>query len=228
MHNETPKGECMKHHARTVGLLGVLFASVAAAQATTTLTINGRAVTLSTVTVGGKTYVSLDQLRTALNAPGGANQQVALEGCRNEWLFNGIWRMRVTGVTPIKDDGRGGWPGWGVTVEWRNGTSAVVNLSKTGIEKGTGLAFTNGDTWANSEGSAWVDAIFKDIVQGAANIYQYRFWLPDAGNKSAPLPTPDKLVITVDPNQLRNWPSLSAIRYATNNPSFRVNLRCSK
>ncbi|PYE54121.1 hypothetical protein [Deinococcus yavapaiensis] len=217
----------MKYHVRTFGLLAVLLASVAAAQSTT-VTINGRAVTLGTVTVGGKTYVSLDQLRAALNAPGGANQQTALEGCRNEWLFNGIWRMRVTGVTPITDAGRGGWPGIGVTVEWRNGTASVINLSKTGIEKGTSVAFANGDTWNVSQGSSWVDAVFKDLPQGAANIMQYKFWLPDSGNKSAPLPTPDKLVVTVDPNQLRNWPSLGNIRYTAANPSFRVNLRCTK
>lgn len=213
---------------RTLAVLLALTAAPAALAAKTNVVLNGQTHSLDTVVVNGQTYVNLKQLQAALAAPGGANQRVALEGCRNEWLFNGIWRMRVTKVEPIGDPGRNNWPGWGVTVEWRNGTAQTVTLGKTGVEKGTAVAFADGNTWANSEGTAWVDAVFKDVVQGATNTFTYRFWLPDGGDRNAALPAPQKLVITVDPNELKNWSVGRLVKYATPNPSFRVNLACAK
>lgn len=210
-----------------VALVPLCLASALAAKVN--VTIGGQSVALDAVTVGGKTYVSLDGLKQALAAQGGADQRASLEGCVNEWLFNGIWRMRVTGVEAIQDPGRGGAPGWGVTVEFRNGTKNVINLSKTGVEKGTSLALRSGNTLANSEGSAWVDAIFKDVPQAAAHVFRYNFWHPDgttAAQASATVPA--KLIVQVDPNQLKNWVATKTLKYTVPNPSFRVDLTCRK
>ena len=213
---------------RTLVTLATLCLTTALA-AKVNVTIGGQSVALDAVTVGGKTYVSLDGLKAALAAQGGADQRASLEGCLNEWLFNGIWRLRVTKVEPIQDPGRGGAPGWGVTVEFRNGTKNVINLSKTGVEKGTSLALRDGNTLANSEGSAWVDAIFKDVPQAAAHVFRYNFWLPDGTTaQQAAATEPAKLIVQVDPNQLRNWRATKDLKYSTPNPSFRVNLTCRK
>lgn len=213
---------------RTLMLLAALSLGSGLAQKVN-VTLNGQAVALDSVTVGGKTYVSLDQLRAALAVPGGANQRVSVEGCVNEWLFNGLWRMRVTKVEPIADPGRGGAPGWGVTVEWRNGTTTTFSLSKTGIEGGTSLALQDGNILANSQGSAWVDAVMKAVPQGAANIYRYSFWLPDGSSPDALKSNlPAKLLVEVKPGQLQNWSETRTLRYPIANPSFRVNLGCSK
>ncbi|SMB82690.1 hypothetical protein [Deinococcus hopiensis] len=213
---------------RTISLFTLLLCTASAQTPQTTLTLNGQSVSLSTVTVSGKAYVSLDQLRAALNAAGGANALGSQEGCRGQWLFNGIWRMKVTDVTALRDDSRGGHPGWGVTVEFRNGTKEALSLYHTGLEKGTSLALTTGDTWARADSSAWADMLFKKVPQGAGSVFQYRFWAPDSTDKKAAPPQPDKLVITVDPGQLKNHNLVGKVSYTTPNPSFRVNLRCSK
>ena len=48
-------------------------------------------------------------------------QSVTRQGCMNQWLFNGVWRVRITKVEPIMDGAHQ--TGWLVTETWRNGTS---------------------------------------------------------------------------------------------------------
>ncbi len=48
-------------------------------------------------------------------------QTNARTGCLNQWLFNGVWRAKVTKVEPIMDGAKQ--TGWQVTEVWRNGTS---------------------------------------------------------------------------------------------------------
>jgi hypothetical protein len=69
---------------------------------------------------------------TPTPAPGGAKQRQAVEGCLNQWLFDGIWRFRVTKVAPINPDGMR--PGYGVAVEVRNGTHATLTPVFTGAD----------------------------------------------------------------------------------------------
>jgi len=60
----------------------------------------------------------------AANAEGGSNQIVATEGCLNQWMSNGIWKMRVTAFSPSPPDAK---PedqnGWRVTQTWVNATN---------------------------------------------------------------------------------------------------------
>lgn len=48
-------------------------------------------------------------------------QSNASTGCMNQWLFNGIWRAKITKVEPIMDGAQQ--TGWRVTQTWRNGTT---------------------------------------------------------------------------------------------------------
>jgi hypothetical protein len=43
------------------------------------------------------------------------------EGCMDQWLFNGLWRVEVTKVEPYVNGGQQ--TGWQVTEVWRNGTT---------------------------------------------------------------------------------------------------------
>ena len=56
---------------------------------------------------GGKAVAAAPGTTTAASTPnngaGGANQKASVTGCVNEWLFNGVWRMRVTKVEPVTD-----------------------------------------------------------------------------------------------------------------------------
>src|SRR5690242_2847288 len=48
----------------------------------------------------------------------------ARTGCMNQWLFNGIWRVRVTKVEPLMNGSQQA--GWQVTQTWRNGTATPI------------------------------------------------------------------------------------------------------
>lgn len=48
-------------------------------------------------------------------------QSSSRQGCINQWLFNGVWRAKVTKVEPVMDGSKQ--TGWQVTQVWRNGTS---------------------------------------------------------------------------------------------------------
>jgi hypothetical protein len=49
------------------------------------------------------------------------------QGCMNQWLFNGVWRVRVTAVEPYMSGTQQ--MGWQVTELWRNGTSGETSPS---------------------------------------------------------------------------------------------------
>src|ERR1700681_1112325 len=43
------------------------------------------------------------------------------EACMNQWVFNGVWRVKATKVEPFMDGTQQ--VGWQVTESWRNGTT---------------------------------------------------------------------------------------------------------
>ena len=79
--------------------------------------------------------------------PRSAHAQPALpaarDGCANQWMFNGLWRVRVIKVDPLMDGGRQS--GWLVTEQWRNGTDRKLAPFDT-FAKEQVLALANGST----------------------------------------------------------------------------------
>ncbi|GGR91563.1 hypothetical protein [Deinococcus sedimenti] len=212
----------------TISLTAV---STAAAQKTT-LTIGGKPTTLDTVKVGGRTYVALDQLQKALTAAGGSNQLGAAEGCLNEWLFNGTWRLRVTAIKYVPDDRNGNYYGWVATTEIRNGGKQLLNLSNTGIEYGVSLALKDGST--KELGLSGITSAFKtrtDLPPGAGLVMDLPFsWQGGTPtNEQLQANPPVKLIVPVDVTALRRGGSTlyKTVNYAKD-PSFRVNLTCKK
>jgi hypothetical protein len=64
-------------------------------------------------------FAALFCLAAPLGGPvAAAADATSQEGCKNQWLFNGVWRVQVTDVQPYAD---GGQTGWQVTEVWRNG-----------------------------------------------------------------------------------------------------------
>ncbi|MBV8172021.1 MAG: hypothetical protein JO219_08835, partial [Candidatus Eremiobacteraeota bacterium] len=60
----------------------------------------------------------------SLAALGGSSSRadnLTQEGCMNQWLFNGLWRVEVTAVEPYMNGSQQ--TGWQITEVWRNGTN---------------------------------------------------------------------------------------------------------
>jgi hypothetical protein len=154
--------------------------------------------------------------RAATPPPGGANQRVSVEGCQNQWLFDGVWRVRVTNVSPTGTD---------ATLEVRNGTKEAMAPPDGGFAKvngqGIDMAFDDGsvqglDLNATQE-SYRTELSYKKLPPGGSAKTTLHFAAPS--NASA---KPLKLLIAVDPA------ANSYVHYPTKDPSFRVRLNCTK
>jgi hypothetical protein len=80
------------------------------------------------------------------------------EGCMNQWLFNGVWRVKVTDVEPYMSGTQQ--VGWQVTEVWRNGTSGETSpgdalLKDQSLQLGNGV-ITALETTAGSMSQAIV------------------------------------------------------------------------
>lgn len=165
---------------------------------------------------------------TPTPAPGGATQRRAVEGGLNQWLFDGIWRFRVTKVEPINPDGLR--PGYGVAVEVRNGAHATLTPVFAGADaQGMQLQLDDGNTLdAKATTAAALIAqkiTYKELIQAAGVSVQLQF-LGEVMAKPESLKKPLKLVFPIDPKPERAHPNLP--QYAAGDPSFRVDLTCDK
>ena len=198
------------------------------------LTINGKANPGKAMVVNGQNYVPVSALRDlgitasvagdtlSLSSPvaGGANQRASVEGCMNEFLFNGIWRMQVTKVEPGEAFGQ---KVWVITAELRNGANRTLDPGQTGWVDSSGLtiAFADGSTTgiqASAISREYENQVrSKQVAQGAAISYQFKFESP----KAEP---PTKMLVQIDPARLQKL----GVSYNTPDPSFRFKLDCSK
>ncbi len=216
-----------------VGVLGVVLAQ--AVQRQLNLVINGQAQSSKAIVVGGQTYVPVSALRAlgvtasvsgntvslSGSPAGGADQRASLEGCLNEWLFNGIWRARATKVEQADLNGL---KAWAVTLEVRNATTKTLEAWNAGFKDLTSLtlAFADGATVSIDSGALgrdYNDKIYNAVVpQGAAVTAQLNF----PQNRTD---APTKLLIEMDTTRIGPKYSLA---FATPNPSLRFKLDCAR
>ncbi len=200
----------------SVVAVAVLGFALAQAVKQVSVTLAGKALKLDSVVVGGKTYVSLEQLKKALPNPvGGANQVAAASGCLNEMLFNGAWRFRVQKLEFSAAEG-----GWVVTVELRNGMNRVAyayNNGANGLAEDLFLIFDNGNTVAVSGNNQVQDIlVLKSLAPGASAVAKLVF----SAESDAPKPT--KFLWAMSQSNNNDKAPLSK------EPAFRVDLTCQK
>ena len=208
--------------------------------------VNGQVAPDQAIVVGGKTYVPLSALKllgvqtslrgntltlgtqaTLATAPGGTNQRASLEGCIGETLFNGVWRFTTKKVEAIGADvGLG--PGWGVTVELRNGTTTKTSLLDTGLTS-IDLIQLDGNTFVFEERTAEEPFLYKAVTQAGGVTYQLRFHVQDARAEASSVTRPVKLNVQIDPKRLTaGYLIAGKVAYSTPTPSFWVKLECQK
>jgi hypothetical protein len=211
------------------GLL--LVGALAVAQSVTyKLSINGKAYSSPAIVVKGETYVPLKALKSAgvkasvvggnlqLTLPkasqveGGANQVVALEACVGEWLFNGIWRVRVTDPQDFTGDRNGR----SYRFEFRNGTKlSGFAPSGTGMD-GILMALENGTTVSAENVNEVSDPPY---LAGGSHSQTINFYWEDANLK------PQKIVVLFNP---KNMSTSFDVKFNVPDPNLRFKTDCTK
>jgi len=164
-------------------------------------------------------------------AEGGSTQVGAQSGCMNQWMFNGVWRVRVTNVAfqPAGDRPNA----WNVTMQWANGTSfAGVLPAVDTLKQDFVLALANGDTL--TPGDTTTGALnqqqldYHSFPASGQFTYTQGFYSNqtlDQNNK------PAKLLITFDVAKYRQYhPGKDAKFWKMKTPgyNYRIDLTCSK
>jgi hypothetical protein len=213
-------------------VLGLLaLGSIALAQSIAyKLSINSKSYSSTAIVVRGETFVPLKALQAAgvrsslaggvltltlpgAKATGGANQVAALEGCINEWLFNGIWRIRVTDPQIMTGDRNG----MTFRFEFRSGTKkAGFAPSGTGF-RGIQMALDDGTT----VGAVNVNEVSDPpYIQGGSHAQTIEFFWEDSAR------TPTKLIVLFDPND--DYYKLGDVKFTVPDPSLRFKTNCIK
>ncbi|MGI8748827.1 MAG: hypothetical protein ACR2J4_10840 [Deinococcus sp.] len=232
------------------GLMALSPAGPALAAGSYSIIVNGQVAAKPAVTLNGETYVPLSALKllgvtgslkgssltlalkgSGSQAAGGANQVAALEGCLNQTLFNGIWRMRVVSLDPVHtpDPGSPDTPGWVVKLEMRNGAPKTTSLMNTGFGAGSGgsqptLVLADGSTLALND-SDFLKPWSQDVLQGGVLSFPLRFDYPRGTTEAqARAQKPSKFILQIK-GQL---PDYEGVKYSVPDPSLRVNLSCKK
>ncbi len=172
----------------------------------------------------------------AAQAQGGSSQLAATPGCMNQWMSNGVWKVRVVAVGPNPADvtKASDQNGWRVTQEWVNITHMKVYPS--GLSDGTlrvaptnvtdeFLATKNGNN-ASSANAVGGFAIGARNVPFLPNV-PYEFTQLFAGGTLDPADTPTRLLVTFD-TETQNKVKLSfpVPRYTQKPANFRISLAC--
>ena len=144
-------------------------------------------------------------------------QSNARTGCMNQWLFNGVWRVRVSKVEPIMNGSQQ--TGWQVTQTWRNGTSVELapgdSLLKPETLSVAGLAL-------ESEGHTQNGLAANEFAPSGEFTYTQTFFGPNGSVN--PGEKPKALDITFEGDKLAtmNKPHFTSKQY-----NFHFDLSCT-
>ena len=163
-------------------------------------------------------------------AQGGSTQVGAQAGCMNQWMFNGVWRVRVTKVAfhPAADVANG----WDVTMQWNNGTSYAGVTPGDSMMQDLVLALSNGDTITTTDtthGNLNQQQLYFHSFPASGQFTYTQMFLSsqtlDQNNK------PSKLLITFDVPAYRKTHSGSEAKFwrlKTPGYNYRIDLTCSR
>jgi hypothetical protein len=161
---------------------------------------------------------------------GGSTQVGAQSGCMNEWMFDGVWRVRVTGVAfhPAGDAVNG----WDVSMQWANGTTYSGISPTDTLKQPLVIALANGDTLTatdSTRGSLNEQQLDFHSFPASGQFSYTQMFLSgstlDQNNK------PAKLLVTFDvPTYKKNHPGNAAKFWTLKTPgyNYRIDLTCSK
>ncbi len=159
----------------------------------------------------------------AAQAQGGSNQVDAISGCRNQWLSNGIWKMRATTVAADNGDPSSTTQiGWSIGEEWValfKTSPADTSVSDQYLITSSGQNIASSNSVVTTLNSQKLD--YHDFSAGETFSYAQNFrWSTfDAADK------PVRLLVTFDVGAQNKRDGKPHYKLPGN---FRIDLTCSK
>jgi len=152
-----------------------------------------------------------------------AGASTPAEGCLNQWLFNGVWRVKVTRVDPMMDGTQQ--VGWQVTEVWRNGSSQEVAPGDSlqqpqSLELDDDSKISSGDTSAGS--GSYTTMTTHEFVQSSQFSYVQLFRAPAGFDFTK---KPKVVDISFDAATLPLHKAQP--QFTTAHPNFRFRLDCT-
>jgi hypothetical protein len=157
-------------------------------------------------------------------AQGGSFEIPAIQGCMNQWMSNGLWRVRATAIAPYVEPG-GPQVGWTVTEEWASLASKTISADATNITIQQ-LVLGNGDTLLSDAGVISSGSFEKLLGHTFAPSSSFSFQQPFLQIPFDAVDKPVKFIVTFDAATEK----LAAYKpqYKVNPPNFRIDLECTK
>ena len=202
-----------------IGAALVLGVTVAQGVKQLSVSLANKTLKLDSVIVGGKTYVSLEQLKKTLpsTAAGGANQVAASSGCIGEFLFNGAWRFRVQKLEWNATEGA-----WQLRIEIRNGMTKIATPVRSGANyagqdmsliQASGNSLNVGVNQGNTLDNT---LLYKQLAPGVGAVTNVLFYTDSDADK------PTKFLWAMSAVSNQDKAPISK------DPAFRVDLTCQK
>lgn len=151
----------------------------------------------------------------------------------NQWMFNGVWRMRVTNVAWHPADAPTG-PGataWLVTMQWNNGTSYAGIAPSDTMKQDLVLGLKNGDTVSTADSTTGAMSQQQLDFHTFPASGQFTYTQLFVGNNLDPNNKPVKLLVTFDvPKYKQTHPQNSGKFWKLKTPgyNYRIDLTCTK
>ena len=158
-----------------------------------------------------------------LTSSAGLTDATSREGCMNQWLFNGVWRVKVTDVEPVMNGSQQ--EGWQVTEVWRNGTSRELSPADSVLKDQT-LELGNGSITASQTtgGNLSLQTVTNNNMAPSGQLTYRQFFLASTLNAD-PSNKPKGLQITFNGTQLAQ--QTSKPQFTTSKYNFHFNLGCT-
>ena len=231
-------------NVKGAALLGAALATTALAAGELRLKINGRSVPGTTLSVGGRMYVPVSALTAAgfrvsaaggvlsvspassgTQMSGGSVPLSALEGCLNQTLFNGVWRVKFSNLRLVPGESGARWH---IDLEVRNGTARMMTGADGLLLADSGhLAFVNADGapmgWGTADELGGQKFTFAQHLP--SGIWKGTLTNVD-GNQASASRRPVRLVWRLTPSEGGDF--ARALPWGAQDPSFRINLNCTK
>lgn len=170
--------------------------------------------------------IKLDcQKSGAPGAQGGSFEIPAAQGCMNQSMSNGLWRVRASAIDPYSSDVGGPQIGWQVTEDWTSLAHQTIVAGDTNISVQQ-LVLGNGDTLESDAGvtstGSFAELTLRTFAPGATFTYRQKFLQIPFNTVDKPV----KLIVTFDSATEKKITYRP--QYKVDPPNFRINLECTK